>query len=39
MDSNYLIDEYDDQFDNESDTHFDDSDEDLYRTSEYNFLI
>ena len=27
MDSNYLIDEYDDQFDNESDSHFYDSDE------------
>ena len=27
MHSNYLIDEYDDQFDNESDSHFDDSDE------------
>jgi hypothetical protein len=39
MHSNYLIDEYDDQFDNESDSHFDDCDEDLYRKNAYNFRI
>ena len=39
MHSNYLIDEYDDQFDNESDSHFDDCDEALYRTISYKFLI
>ena len=39
MHSNYLIDEYDDQFDNESDSHFDDCDEALYRTISYKFLF
>ena len=38
MHSNYLIDEYDDQFDNESDSHFDDCDEDLYRKMYITFV-